>query len=114
MYSLENQVYYHLNDYAAFNRLPRFMSRLSHSILDSSCDHAVLLEFHPRLVTAYESCLLDLKLNEHTFSSDANKLIVAPELKHVDQIHTKLTFVVTLSWENPYERGLTAARQVFQ
>lgn len=114
VYSLENQVYYHLSDYAAYNRLPRFMSRLSQSILDNGCDHAILLEFHPRLVSAYKSCISDLKISEHSFSSDANQLIVSPSLQCIDRIHMKMTFVVSLIWENAYERGLSAARQIFQ
>jgi len=111
--SLENQVYYHLADYTNTNLLPRLISRLGRSILSSDCDHELLLEYHPRFVQAYQQCLRDLHCEEHSFSSDDNSLKVAPNLQTVTQMTTQLDFVVSLFWESPYERGLSAAQKQF-
>ena len=57
----------HLGDYQNTNWLPSLMARLGRTILDPSCDHALLLEYHPRLIQAYKTCLSDLQCSEHTF-----------------------------------------------
>ena len=112
--TLESQVYYHLGNYAITNWLPQLMSRLGETILNPSCDHEILLEYHPRLVQAYKFCLNDLQCSEHTFSSDDNSLSVFPDLKYVNGMNVEISFVVSLFWEAPYERGLAAARKIFK
>ena len=114
--SLESQVYYHIGDYRQTNWVPALMSRLARVILGPNCDHAVLLDFHPRLTQAYSSCLHDLKCTEHTFSSDDNRI----EIEFHRTCSTRATkftfhisFVVAIFWESCYDRGLSAARNCF-
>ena len=90
------------------------MARLGRTILDPSCDHALLLEYHPRLIQAYKTCLSDLQCSEHTFSSDDNSLSISTDHGLISSMRTELSFVVSLFWEAPYERGLAAAHKIFK
>ena len=114
VYSFESQVYYHLSDFAGINLFPRFMYRLGQCVLDPQCDHAILLEFHPRLVEGYRQNLTALKLSEHTFSSDSNSVSIFPTQNCIEQYSMQARFVVSLFWENPYDRSLNAAQKVFR
>ena len=112
--TFELQVYYHLSECINLNRVPRFTTLLGEAILDTDCDHDILLEFHPRLITAYRTCLSDLKCQEHIFSSDGNEIHVSPNSVCITQLVTEIGLVVSLFWENSYPRGLAAAHKNFQ
>ena len=112
--SFESQVYYHLSDFTNINRLPQLMSFLGEAILDVQCDHDILLEYHPRLISAYQACLTALRCQEHVFSSDGNELLISPSHQCVNQLTTEIDLVVSLFWESPYDRGLAAAHKSFK
>ena len=113
---MECQVYYHIGDYRQTNWVPKLMRRLAQVILSPSCDHSVLLDYHPRLVHSYQKCLQDLKCTEHTFSSDGNVIGVRVHeirKRRVTYFEFRISFMVAIFWESGYHRGLAAAHKRF-
>ena len=113
--SLKLQVYFHLGSHIQYDFLPRLLDRLCESILHPQCDPEILLDFYPDFDRFYRACLRDLSLTDHAFSTDENKIashIDAESLK-INFLKSKISFSVSLFWEDSYDKSLAAAKKSF-
>ena len=114
LYTVENQVYYHLGDHIQYDFLPRFLERLGKCLIDPHCDHQILLKYHPAFVRHYQQSLQDLSLTEHVFSADSNTLQLTKDPSDlIKQLRLGTSFSISLFWETPYQSSLAAARKYF-